>query len=106
MNREIPKDEWQEFLSTFSSLHMNWLVDLECGNLQLHQALLKQLTKNGSDIDFKIGENVLTILKPFKICLQQTEEGADGVLEIASPGQLCRIHFKPSALPELANGVP
>jgi hypothetical protein len=106
MIREIQKDEWQDFLISFSRLHSNWLVDVECGNVQLHQAQLKHLTKTGSDIDLKVGENLLTIQKPFRICLQQTDEGADEVLEIASPGQLCRIRFKSPTLPEVVDGVP
>jgi hypothetical protein len=106
MIREIPKEEWQEFLTSFSRSHSNWLVDVESGNVQLHQAQLKQLTMTGSSIDLKVGENVLTIQKPSTICLKQTDEGADEALEIASPGQLCRIRFKSPTLPELVDGVP
>ncbi|MCI0603612.1 DUF5335 domain-containing protein [bacterium] len=106
MIREIPKEDWQNFLISFSRLHSNWLVDVECGNIQLHQAPLTKLAVSGSDIDLKVGENIVTIQKPFRICLQQTDEGADEVLEIASPGQLCRIRFKSPTLPEMVDGVP
>jgi hypothetical protein len=106
MLHEIPKEEWKEFLTSFSRSHSNWLVDLEIGNVKLHQAQLKRLTMSGSDIDLKMGENILTIQKPFKICLKQTDEGADEALEIASPGQLCRIRIKSPTLPELVDGVP
>ena len=106
MIRDIPKEDWQDFLISFSRLHSNWLVDVDFEEVRLLQTPLEELTIAGSEVHLKAGETTIKIQKPLQIRLQQTEKGEDEALEIAGPQEVCRIRFRSPILPELVDGVP
>ncbi len=120
--RHIARDEWGEFLDSFSRLHDGWLTAIEVvernGAVQV-EALDKPLTgitvdRGATDsrtISILIGGQSLDhtariIHAPARITLKETPTGAHEALEIESTdGTTTRLKFRSVVLPELVDGV-
>jgi hypothetical protein len=119
--KQIPKNEWTEFLDIFSRQHQGWLVRLEI----LDPEIGAQIEETGlalegiAESDDAVG-NTITIMAgnkpdehvthsirlPTEISLEQTEEGADVALSIKSAeGSTALLSFRAAVLPETVDAV-
>jgi hypothetical protein len=120
--KEIPRDEWNKFLDTFSRQHEGWLATLEVfgadigAQEQAHDLPLEGITATSTDDDSpsiainlgKAAEDHVThtISNPTRLWLQQTSAGANEALEIESAGKVKTLLRFRSALPaDMVDGV-
>jgi Family of unknown function (DUF5335) len=120
--RHIVRDEWGEFLDSFSRLHDGWLTAIEVierdGTVQVEarDKPLTGITVDHGDTDTRtisilIGGQSLDhaariIHAPARITLNETPTGAHEALEIESTdGTTTRLRFRSVVLPELVDGV-
>ncbi len=97
--KEIPRDEWNSFLNGFSRRHEHWRITVDVLSPDLGtQTEVKQVPLLG--INAKRGEHLISITtangprahtthfieEPHRLWLEQTEEGADRLIEIESAG--------------------
>ena len=120
--REIPRENWNSFFDTFSRQHEGWLATLEvlgrdlgaqeeAHELPLEGVSISSGTNEAETIAISIGktpENHIshTVLKPTHVWIEQTQDGADAVLEIESEDDSkTLLRFRSSVPPELVDGV-
>jgi hypothetical protein len=120
--REIPKDQWPKFFSSFSQRHEAWLITLEIFGSELgaqvqgreipFEGIIDEWVEAGGDqIVIMIGANpddhiTHTISHPTQVSLEQTEGGADVALQIKSADGLeTLLRFRSPLFPELADGL-
>jgi hypothetical protein len=120
--REIPRDEWGEYLDSFSRQHEGWLVRLEVLGAEVGaqfeakelplQGVTAELKGEGSDaITIIVGrkgpERVThTVARPAHVRVEQSEDGADMTLQIeAADGVATLVRFRAAVLPEMVDGV-
>jgi hypothetical protein len=119
--REIPRDEWVEFLDSFSRQHEGWMVTVEVFGAEIGaQVEAEELTLEGITADLKDGENVISVIvgkrptehithniaQPTSIRIEQTEGGADMALQIESgDGMTTLVRFRSAVLPEMVDGI-
>ena|SRR5438270_7560212 len=120
--REIPRDEWAEFLETFSRQHEGWLVTVEVlgaeigTQVEAEEKPLAGITaeqKGGSEnsISVTVGltpaERVThNIQAPTQVRIEQTENGADMALQIESAGGVTTlVRLRSAILPEMVDGI-
>ena len=120
--REIPRDEWVEYLDAFSRQHEDWLVTVEVLGAEVGaqveaQALpLRGVTaelKGGGDASITIivggkeaGRVTHTVIRPAHVRIEQAESGADMTLQIeAEDGVATLVRFRSAVLPEMVDGV-
>ncbi len=120
--REIPRDEWNKFLDTFSRQHEGWLATLEVfaadigAQEQARNLPLEGITATSTDdespsIAINLGKTpedhvTHTITKPTRLWLEQTSEGANAALEIESADEVKTLLRFRSALPaDMVDGV-
>ena len=120
--REIPRDEWVEYLDGFSRRHEGWLVTVEVlgaeigAQVEAQELLLRGVTaelKDGGadEINIILGgkgaERVThTITRPTHVRIEQAENGADMTLQIeAADGVATLVRFRSAMLPEMVDGV-
>lgn len=98
--REIPREEWKEFLETFSRQHEGWLVTLEVMGAEIGaqveaeekplDGITAELKGEGEDsISIAIGltpeERVEhNVMSPTYVRVEQAESGSDMTLQIES----------------------
>ena len=120
--REIPRDEWAEFLDSFSRQHEGWLVTVEVLGAEIGaQVEARELPLEGITAELKAGgEGVITIIlvggsrehvthnipQPTHVRIEQTESGADMTLQIeSSRGVTTLVRFRSAMLPEMVDGI-
>ena len=120
--KEIPRDEWNKFLDTFSRQHEGWLATLEVfaadigAQEQAHNLPLGGITATSTNDDsqsiaINLGRTpedhvTHTITRPTRLWLEQTSEGANAALEIESADEVKTLLRFRSALPaEMVDGV-
>lgn len=120
--QEIPKDQWQEFLDTFSRLHQGWLADVQVlGDQTSRHYEAKGLPFRGATYETKgSGKNEVsifidqspkedithTVSSPVHIRLEQTDSGVDQGLEVeAQDGTKTVVRFRNPASPEMVDRI-
>ncbi|HEY0323119.1 MAG TPA: DUF5335 family protein [Pyrinomonadaceae bacterium] len=120
--REIPREEWAEFLDSFSRQHEGWLVTVEVLGEEIGAqveaegkplgGITAELKDNGEDlISIIVGltpaESVThNITAPTHVRIQQAENGADMALQIeSSDGATTLVRLRSAMLPEMVDGV-
>lgn len=119
--REIQREEWVEFLDSFSRQHEGWLVTIEVFGTEIGaQVEAEGMTLEGITADLKSGENVISVIvgkgattrithniaQPTHIRIEQTESGADMALQIeSSDGVTTLVRFRSAVLPEMVDGL-
>lgn len=120
--REIPKNEWPNFLDIFSRKHEGWSVTLEIFGTELGaQVQERELAFEGivdewdeirgHQIVIMFGEKpddhiTHSIGRPTQVSLEQTDGGADVALAIKSAdGVMALLRFRSPMLPEMVDGL-
>jgi hypothetical protein len=120
--REIPREEWGEFLDSFSRQHEGWLVTVEVLGDEIGaqveaegkplEGITAELKDGGVDsIIITMGltpaEHVThNITAPTHIRLEQAETGANMALQIeSSEGVTTLVRLRSAMLPEMVDGV-
>ena len=120
--REIPRDEWVEYLDSFSRQHEGWLVTVEVLGAEVGaQVEAQELPLQGVTAELKGGgEDAITVIvggrgaervthtvtRPAHVRVEQSEDGADMTLQIESPdGAATLVRFRSAMLPEMVDGV-
>jgi uncharacterized protein DUF5335 len=120
--REIPRDEWAEYLDTFSRQHEGWLVTVEVLGEEIGaQVEAWEMALAGITADLKgEGSDVISIIlgkgsterithniaRPTHVRIEQAESGADMALQIeAADGVATLVRFRSAVLPEMVDGV-
>ena len=120
--REIPREEWVEFLDSFSRQHEGWLVtvevlgeeigaQVEAAELPL-EGITAELKGSAEDsISITVGltpaERVTrNITAPTHVRIEQAENGADMALQIeAADEAMTLVRLRSAMLPEMVDGV-
>jgi hypothetical protein len=119
--REIPREEWVEFLDGFSRQHEGWLVTVEVFGEEIGaQVEAEEVTLEGVTADLKgVGPDVISIIlvnrskehithnvtRPTHLRIEQTEGGADMALQIETgEGVTTLLRFRSAVLPEMVDG--
>ena len=120
--QEIPREQWSNFLDTFSRQHEGWLTTLEIFGSEVGaQEEAHELPLEGVSVSFegnelesisinlgKAREDHVshTIKKPAHVWLEQTAEGANAALEIESADQSkTLLRFRSPVPAEFVDGV-
>jgi hypothetical protein len=120
--REIPREEWAEFLDSFSRQHEGWLVTVEVlgseigAQVEAEEKPLEGITaelKDGGEgsISITIGltpaEHVTHNIKaPTHLRIEQAKNGADLALQIESEGGATTlVRLRSAMLPEMVDGI-
>ena len=120
--REIPREEWAEYLDGFSRQHEGWLVTVEVLGEEIGaQVEAEEMALAGVTADLKGGgEDVISIIlgkgtaervthnvtQPTHLRIEQAEDGADMALQIESGGgPTTLLRFRSAVLPETVDGV-
>ena len=118
LEKEIYKNEWNNFFDSFTKQHRDWLVSIEIKDDGNPKVLGRSLPLKGISLDGKDGEIVLILSNekdehlehfvnnPENIYLKQTNEGADKELIIKSYDRVTTtLRFMVTALPEAVDGI-
>ena len=111
--REVPAGEWRPFLARFSGEHRAWLATLHvvdaretvtrCAQIPLKSAAL---SGDAVKLEFLSEGQSLCAHNPSALRIQQTDIGLVQALEIeGSDGQLIRLAFRATAMPEQLDGL-
>jgi Family of unknown function (DUF5335) len=120
--REIPREEWAEFLDSFSRQHEGWLVTIEVLGEEIGsqveaeakplEGITAELKGGGKDsISINVGLNpsehvTHNITAPTHVRIEQAENGADMALQIESEGGATTLlRLRSAMLPEMVDGV-
>ena len=120
--REIPREEWVDFLDGFSRQHEGWLVTVEVLGEEIGaQVEAEEMTLEGVTADLKgQGSHVISIIlvnrskehvthnvtQPTHVRIEQTEDGANMALQIESGDRVTTLlRFRSAVLPEMVDGV-
>jgi hypothetical protein len=98
--RDIPREEWKEFLETFSRQHEGWLVTIEVvgaetgAQIEAEEKPLDSITVElkgggGDSISIAVGITPVervehSIMSPTHVRVEQAESGADMTLQVES----------------------
>jgi hypothetical protein len=114
--RDIPRQEWSEFLDTFSRQHRAWLTTIEpsvrgveARPLRAVQPIREGGVLSAIEIVFAgdgSGDTV-RVEHPIALRLRQTPEGADQAIEITDDEGFCtRVGFRTTtASPDMLDGL-
>ena len=117
--RNVPREEWTEFLETFSRQHRAWLATVEqqghlIGGVTPGRPLAAVRPErhgprvSAIEISFAgdSGGGNVRVERPAMVRVQQTDDGADRAIEIVDQDGICtRIGFRATATPEMLDGV-
>lgn len=120
--REIPREEWAEFLDSFSRQHEGWLVTVEVlgeeigaqveAEVKPLEGITAELKDGGEDlISIIVGLNpsehvTHNIAAPTHVRIEQAENGADMALQIeSSEGTTTLVRLRSAMLPEMVDGI-
>jgi hypothetical protein len=112
---DIPREQWPEFLETFSRQHRAWLTTIEPavrgGNARPLRAV-EPVRQGGVLTAIEIsfagdsGGDTVRIENPITLRLHQTAEGADRALEITDEKGFCtRVGFRTTAPSDMLDGI-
>jgi len=116
----VPRNEWPEFLETFTRQHRAWLTTVEtpAGDMAAPAAEPRPLAavtpeSDGhrvSAIEIAFAGNshggVVRVENPASVRLRQTDDGADHGLEIVDDEGVCtHVRFRSAAIPEMLDGI-
>jgi hypothetical protein len=120
--REVPREEWADYLDTFSRQHEGWLVTVEVLGTEIGarvEAEGKPLEGIAADLKGG-GEGLILIIMgrtpaesvthnitaPVHVRIEQAENGADMALQIeSSDGTTTLVRLRSAMLPEMVDGV-
>ena len=117
---DVPRNEWPDFLDTFSRQHRAWLTTVErpAGEINATGADPRPLAAVTSERDghhvsaIEIAfagdshRGLVRVENPIAVRLRTTDEGADRGLEIVDAEGVCtRVRFRAAARPEMLDGV-
>jgi hypothetical protein len=117
--REVPRDQWKDFLEGFSRRHRAWLATVDqsgdaIGHAGLTEAPLGAVTatrqgREVSAIEIAFagdGHIPLRVENPTAVRVRQTGDGAESGLEIVDDqGVSTRVGFRATARPEMLDGI-
>ena len=120
--REIPREEWAEFLDSFSRQHEGWLVTVEVLSEEIGaqveaeakplEGITAELKGSGKDsISINVGLNpsehiTHSIQAPTHVRIEQAENGADIALQIeSSDAATTLLRLRSPMLPEMVDGI-
>jgi hypothetical protein len=119
--KEVPREEWAEYLDGFSRQHEGWLVTVEVLGAEVGaQVEAQELPLRGVTAELKGGEDTVTIIlggegaervthtviRPAHVRVEQAASGADMTLQIESAdGTVTLVRFRSPMLPETVDGV-
>jgi hypothetical protein len=115
--RDVPRDEWAEYLDGFSRQHEGWPVTVEVlgaevgAQVEAHELPLQGVTaelKGGGEdaITVIVGGGVVervthTVARPAHVRVEQSESGADLTLQLeSSDGVATLVRVRPPVPPE------
>lgn len=119
---EVPADEWEQFLQSFSDQHEGWLVNVFTSAAgkkyekfpQVIGRNLKRICIDQKDVPPKVhiavdawGESLIySVPDPTRLTLKQDSEGAHEGLDIgSSDGSVTSLRFRVPARPETLDGI-
>ena len=113
MIREVPAGEWRRFLERFSREHRAWLATVHvvdargtvtrCAQIPLKSAAA---SADAVTLEFLHEAHSLCARNPSALRIQRTDIGLAQALEIdGSDGQLIRLAFRATAMPEQLDGL-
>lgn len=112
VRKDIPRDEWRDFLVGFAARHRGWLTTLEQGSIRIDERPLGglELRLAGDEIDaillrFGDGIGAIQVQAPRAVRVDATERGEETGLEFETPEGLTRLRFRATALPEELDGM-
>jgi hypothetical protein len=120
--QEIPRDQWKNFLDSFSRQHEGWLATLEvlgadigaqqeARDLPLEGISATSTDEESREIAISLGktpEDHLThaVRKPTRVWLEETAEGAAAALEIESADEVkTLLRFRSPMPADMVDGV-
>jgi hypothetical protein len=120
--QEIPRDEWNTFLDTFSRQHEGWLATLEVlavdigAQEEARDLPLEGISATSTDdksplIAINLGKTpedhvTHTITNPTRLWLEQTSAGANAALEIESADEVkTLLRFRSAQPADMVDGV-
>jgi hypothetical protein len=113
---DIPRDQWPEFLDTFSRQHRAWLTtvepDIRGGTAARPLRAVEPVRERGTLAAIEIsfagdsGGDRVRVENPIALRLHQTAEGADRAIEITDDEGFCtRIGFRTTAPSDMLDGI-
>jgi Family of unknown function (DUF5335) len=118
---DVPRNEWPEFLDTFSRQHRAWLTTVDQVAGEINPATDAEPRPLGAVTSERDGHRVsaieiafagdshgavVRVENPISVRLRTTDEGADRGLEIVDDEGVCtRVRFRAAAVPEMLDGI-
>ena len=113
---DIPREQWPEFLDTFSGQHRAWLTTVEPALRGIDARPLRAVepVRQGGvltaiEISFAgdPGGDTVRVEHPIAVRLHQTPEGADRAIEITDDEGFCtRVEFRTTTAPsDMLDGI-
>jgi hypothetical protein len=113
---DIPREQWTEFLDTFSRQHRAWLTTIEpsvrgseARPLRAVEPVRERGVLSAIEISFAgdSGGDTIRVEHPIALRLRQTAEGADRAIEITDDEGLCtRVGFRTTITPsDMLDGI-
>ena len=110
--REIPRQDWPEFLESFGRRHRSWLATVEEWPREAPERTravdqpLESLGVEDGAIAIHLGEReVLRVDAPQALRVDVTERGEELGLDLDSARGVTRLRFRAAALPEELDGI-
>ena len=113
---DVPRDQWPQFLETFSREHRAWLTTIESplhGLAEARPLGAVTTTRHGRDVSAieisfagDSGADTVRVENPMSMRVHQTADGTDRALDIVDDEGLCtRIGFRVTARREMLDGM-
>jgi hypothetical protein len=112
---DIPREQWAEFLDTFSRQHRAWLTTIEPARRGVDARPLRAVepVRQGGvltaiEISFAgaSGGDTVRVENPIALRLRQTAEGADRAIEITDGEGFCtRVGFRTTPPSDMLDGI-
>jgi hypothetical protein len=113
---EIPNEEWERFLESFSNQHQGWLASVvkiadQQASMQAIACRLLRITSEPSQIRLSMecegGKPQQDLVRnPERLIFKRDEQGAHQGLDlVASDGSMTSLRFRSAARPETLDGV-
>jgi hypothetical protein len=113
---DIPREQWPDFLDTFSRQHRAWLTTIEPSVRGIEARPLRAVepVREGGvlsaiEISFAgdSGGDTIRVEHPIALRLRQTTEGADQAIEITDDEGFCtRVGFRTTTAPsDMLDGI-
>jgi hypothetical protein len=110
--REIPRNDWAQFLDSFGRRHRSWLATVEEWPREapertraMEQPLESLGAEDGAIAIHLGGGEVVRVDAPRSLRVEVTERGEELGLDLDTPGGVTRLRFRAAALPEELDGM-